>query len=196
MQNKKIVFLLSVVMTIMSACDNKQETYGKNSPAAPTTVAEADTLPLQQDEFEQFVYEVKKEMEGLEHTEVMDILRGTMADIQSQLPTEVVEGMMITDIQITENAVAYYVLCNEEIIDMDEFGNEDEQKTMIADITQLDANDPENALFTTICKVAGMDIVYDFMGDNSGKEYQIVIKKEDMLKQFDKEASESQLHKH
>jgi len=183
-----IYAILSGCLLLICSCTTNSK-QSDNKPAEVKTdtsqhsvMPSENTLSLSQKEFEKYILDFKAELEKLSQQELRETLEGAIADVQAQLPVETVEGMMMADIQIADDAVVYYILCDETIVDMDDFKTTTtEEQEIVNDMLDVDVNNAENALFSAICKVAGMDIVYVFVGDNTEKEYGIRINHEEML---------------
>ncbi len=172
---------------VVLSCDSKRETSSAGSPEKALTDNLSDEMnsdaPLSQEEFTDFIRETKAELEALDKDELITILDGAMQETQAALPVETIEGMMISDMKRTDSAVVYYVICDESVYNMDDFENatENERSMMTEDVLEIDPENPQNAIFTTLCKVAGLDIVFLFIGSDTEKSFEVKIGNELML---------------
>jgi hypothetical protein len=160
------------------ACTSKKEA---DKPADANPMAEMSTEPLSDGEMRQFLAEMEEELKQLDPQELNDVMVGAISEIQAELPLDVSMGMIISDIQIADSAIVYNVICDESLIDMNDFDNAtQEEKDSLNNAIQLDTDNPQNALFLTICKVAKLDMKYVFVGSDTEKQFEVVMKHEDM----------------
>ena len=181
-----LLILCSLTLLNVACNSNKESTKTTKTEETATPSAPAMPLPenpdsLTPEQFENFVTQVEAELKELDQAEMQDILEGAIAEMQAQLPADITESMMISYVQLSEEAVSYIILCDEAAVNMDDFENAPEkEKEELNSMMDINADNPENALFATICKVAGKDIKYIFVGSDSGKQYDITFKNEDL----------------
>ena len=128
-----LLFLCSLTLLNVACNSNKEPANTTKTEETATPSAPAMPLPespdsLTPEQFENFIAQVEAELKELDQAEMQDILEGAIAEMQAQLPADITESMMISDVQISEEAVSYIILCDEAVINMDDFENAPEKE--------------------------------------------------------------------
>ena len=180
------ILLFSSLSAIFIACNSKAEQpeYGKpveTDLAVPNLPVPTNSDSLTPEQFEAFMSELEQELKELDPAEMQDMINGTVATMQAELPAEIEEGMMMSDVQVSDDAFSYIILCDEYLIDMEEFEKAPQQdREELKSMMKISVDNPENAVIATICKIAGKDIKYIFIGSDSGKQFDITFKHEEL----------------
>lgn len=179
MKHRLLQILSAACLVAFLACSSKREPEASAADVNP--MAGYSSEPLSEDEMRQFLNEMEEELKQLGPEEMNEVMEGAVSEIQAGLPVDVSQGMIISDVQLADSAIVYYIICDESIINMDDFDNaSQEEKDSLNNVVQLDTDNPENALFLKICKVAKLNMKYVFVGSDTEKQYEVMLKHEDM----------------
>ena len=201
---KKILYFLPIIaiaLTIVSCNDggkNKESDESSdemiantdyvNEQGKPKTAAEVvaakrgnkterNTAParVSQQEWDEVVEAVTKEIEQLEPEDVKKVLLEGIDVMNQNLPLQLGPGLEITSVYIQDNAVQYLVKCDEKTVTIDELKKElDPSNGAFKDIV-LGKDNPQNVMFAQLCKSAGYDIIYNFQAIPSQQTYPLKI---------------------
>lgn len=181
---KKLFFVMALVAGLMMvACsDSKKEATAKLEDEF--TVGHADTTanvagtPQQQvdpEELKAVMELVKAEMVNIPTDELTIILDSTVMTMKQAMPLETGLGMKMTDIEYVDGQVTYFIVCDEKEVDMAELEADTKDMTM-EDFFAPD--DTQAAIFRLLCNRTQTDVVFKYVGSESGKEHEIKFESE------------------
>ena len=87
------------------------------------------------------------------------------------LPEEIDEGIILTDVKLTDDCFLYIAECDEDVVDIDILNavKGELQKEIASSLQEEIANDSDIQEFVKYCKKARKGIGYKYVGTTSGK---------------------------
>ena len=105
------------------------------------------------------------------------ILRLALTYAKANLPEEVDEGIVITDVKLTDDCFLYIAECDEDIVDIDILNavKGELQSEITKSLKEEMATDSDIQEFVRYCKKANKGIGYKYVGTKSGKSCTVKI---------------------
>ena len=99
------------------------------------------------------------------------VLRLALTYAKASLPEEIDEGIILTDVKLTDDCFLYIAECDEDVVDIDILNavKGELQKEIASSLQEEIANDSDIQEFVKYCKKARKGIGYKYVGTTSGK---------------------------
>ena len=108
------------------------------------------------------------------------LVQSLLLSEKKNLPIDTGVGIVVTDIYLDDNFVVYDAMCDEEKIPIDVLiANKDAAKEGVLNMLK-DGSDPNVTTLVNMCKESHIGIIYNYIGDTSGKTCPVVITPSDM----------------
>ncbi len=182
---KKLFFVMALMagLIVVACSDSKKsaatEQGDENKVENAETASSGTNAPQQPqvdpEELKAVMELVKAEMVNIPTDELTIILDSTVMTMKQAMPLETGLGMKMTDIEYVDGQVTYFIVCDEKVVDMAEL------EADTKDMTMEDFFAPEDtqaALFRLLCNRTQTNVVFKYVGSESGKEHEIKFESE------------------
>lgn len=181
---KKLFFVMALMagLVVVACSDSKKsaatepgdENKVENTEAVPSAT-DAQQQEVDPEELKAVMELVKAEMANIPTDELAMILDSTVMTMKQEMPIETGLGMKMTDIEHVDGQVTYFIVCDEKTVDMSELEAETKDMKM-EDFFAPD--DTQAALFRMLCNRTQTDVVFKYVGSDSGKEHELKFESE------------------
>ena len=122
----------------------------------------------------------EKTEETTDDDDSRSLVQSLLLSEKENLPIDTGVGIIVTDIYLDGNYVVYDAMCDEEKIPIDVLtANKDVAKNGVLEMLN-DDSDPNVTMLVNMCKESNIGIIYNYIGNTTGKTCPVIISPSDM----------------
>lgn len=152
-----------------------QKIYTQDTPYDVPYIPGADTVDYEPtlDNYNKLLSELADSLKATDPEEVRLMLEEAIDGMKQIMPADAGYGLIYNDVEMTDKAVIYHLLCDENYWNMDEV--EKKKEELGEEFMMADAEDPQNAILAAMCKAIHCNVEFYLTGNQSGKTTHIVM---------------------